>query len=383
MGDIYELDDFIDDEMFFTKSQIESYHSDEFKGFKGNIKKSVEKKFLTYYETFEWVRKKKNETYKIVLGSKKNTEDIVFNDKRVSKHHRLLIPIFKNLLYKMNSLNKDGKINTIYSPMMWMYMLNSTNRIFDKEFFKLNSVKEPDFRNSTKQYYFNQRRLMMRNEFKYLEKHFVFYKRVKKAMYGNQSVLMTEDEQDEYNAKNNQLVMKYGKQNSFKKTSNQKKYQEEMQKFLEDVMGCNSVFLAYEIDTSDLECNNEYISNIEFEKYKQLLKNKMDKSIIDKQLKEYRKYVMYCRLENDGYMIPRELINFEYEYKKDLVKLKTFSKFKKYDEQYGFGKTDKAIQEYYDNELSKIEKNKNDYDWIKQEYYKIHKQPLENILKIF
>ena len=156
-----------------------------------------------------------------------------------------------------------------------------------------------------------------------------------------------------------------------------------MQKFLEDVMGCNSIFFAYEIDANNLKSNNEYISNTEFEKYKQLLKNKMDKSIIDKQLKEYRKYVMYCKLENDGYMIPRELIDFEYEYKKDLVKLRTFSEFKKYDEQYGFGKTDKAIQEYYDNELLKIENSKNDYDWIEKEYYKIHKQPIENILKIF
>lgn len=380
----YNLDDLINNDKLFTKSQMKAYKSDSFSGFKGNIKKSITKKFLAYYESFEWVRKVKNQPYQVMVGNKKSEKDVVLQDLRLSENHRLLTPIFTNHLYGVvDAVNRIDDYQYSFSPLRWMLSLSGDGiRLFDEEFFQLNKEKGDSFNNSTLQYYFNQRRLVLRNEFKYIESKFKFDKDIRKMKFSFKSEVLSYDEEEDYTKYKLSLESKYGKQNNFKKNTEQyRNYQTAMNKFMNDELDCDSVFYTYKPVLDGYDDGDQ--PECDFRKYKQALKNKMDMSIINKQLKEYKKHLMYCSLADDGYTIPDSLITFSHEYMNDLISLESFKKFKAYDIKYGFGVSSIEVEKYYIEELTKIQKDKDSKEWAEQEYYKYHKQPLENIFKLF
>ena len=210
-GTIYNIDDFIDDNRLFTKTQNEMYKQDDFKGFKGNVKRSIEKKFLAYYESFEWVRKKKNMPYQIKVGIP--NKEVVITDGRMSENHRLLLPLFKNTAYVLSVLkSNDDKYDVDYSPVRWMNELRSTNnnKLFNMEFYNIREKVDEENKDDIGQYYFRQRKLILRNEFKFLESHFKFYKQIKKYN-ARESSVMTHDEELKYLKFESELSNKYEK----------------------------------------------------------------------------------------------------------------------------------------------------------------------------
>ena len=379
-GTIYNIDDFIDDNRLFTKTQNEMYKNDDFKGFKGNVKRSIEKKFLAYYESFEWVRKKKNMPYQIKVGIP--NKEVVITDGRMSENHRLLLPLFKNTAYVLSILKKnDDKYDVDYSPVRWMNEMRSTNnnKLFNMEFYNIREKVDDENKDDIAQYYFRQRKLILRNEFKFLESHFKFYKQIKKYN-ARESSVMTHDEELKYLKFESELANKYDKPTMFRKrTESQSEYAKEMKQFLKDNYGCETIYYVYSVDLE----SSDYADPVDcdFDGYKQSLKNKMDKSIIDRQIKEYKKNKIYHFLADLGYAIPDDLLFPKYKYVKSMIKLKAFDKFKEFDKTYGFGETQSEIEDYYKSQLESVQIGLSQEEWVFEEYRKLHKQPIENLFK--
>ena len=390
----YIIDDFLDNEKFITKKQKETYIKEG--RFQGNSKKSIQLAFERYYESFKWLRKKKGQPMKFELGEKRKIP--IENDGRTSSQTTeattIAVRAIKNFITKNSRENrceededfdnaesryisyhfKNNPDRLALTPLNWLVysgLIGSEFKEYTKEYYEKDYTKDEYY--WKRKYYVDMKKRAIQREFNKVAKKIHFIKIPILVSEDNYSLMASIEA--------SQKIDRYIK---LLKGYSEKEREEKINMFLNNQFGAKSMYYVYQ--TKLLDYGIEDISEDKIMIFRQYIKNRTDKEIINKQSRVSIEYTACARslMELDRCENVPKIENSirDYEgsiFNRAILDRGMFSLFTKLDEELGFGKSiknnlelfikdDLSFNKNVENRMSEFEDQINEITEIEKNY---------------
>lgn len=355
-GKVWSLNEFLEDRKFVTYKQKETYLSNS-RELTTIQRKSIQKSFERYYESFEWIRKKKGKPLQFKLGNLRSMP--INNDGRsfskVSKQSLSLINEISKFIYSLKDLDNqvireryyffDHDGNLALTPLNWLVesgLVPKKYKNFSQSHYSLREGESLEY--WIAKHYTTVKSKLLREEFRKIENKLPFRK-LPVLVYEKKSMLM--DENDYLKLKEFQEILledpNCEKPRPFHAANVKTKlYNRKLGDYLNDKFETKKIYYVYQVNVSDFVYDfHKDEHKLDFIRY---IKDKSDTNIIKKEFKEFAKYrskqdiLNILTFEDSGYIERdmRKINNSPVQYA--LAERMMLKEFLRLDLELGFGR---------------------------------------------